>query len=176
MVSRTRAITFPRGSRPLSAKSMNEQNCISKSIKRWKMGMHSPLGGSSVQMSSRQTSGSAHSTEMLQKTQGAYLVQLSPRHTAQRVQLPAATDDGDLSADASEILEGGDTSVPLPVARMEEKRRSRLPLGSLLPDEVRGMTKRMKTARNPSLVATFNMADDEGSGQRSRSWPWWALY
>ena len=140
--------------------------------------MHSPLCGSSVQMSSRQTSGSAHSTEMLQKTQGAYLVQLSPRHTAQRVQFPAdvPTDDGDLSADASEILESGDRSVPLPVDRMVEKRRSRSPLGSLLPDEVREMTKRRKMARSPSLVATFNMADEDGSGQRSRSRPWWALY
>ena len=128
--------------------------------------MHSPLGGSSEQMSSRQTSGSAHSTEMLQKTQGEYLVQLSPRHTAQRVQLPAAvpTDDGDLSAEASEILEGGNRSVPL------------LALGSLLPDVARGMTNRRKMARSPSLVATFNMADEDGSGQRSRSWPWWALY
>ena len=126
--------------------------------------MHSPLGGSSVQMSSRQTRGSAHSTEMLQKTQGAYLVQLSPRHTAQRVQLPAAvpTDDGDLSADASEILEGGNRSVPL------------LALGSLLPDVARGMTNRRKMARSSSFVATFNMADEDGSGQRSRSW--WALY
>ena len=114
-------------------------------------------------MSSRQTSGSTHSTEILQKTQGASLVQLSPRHTAQRVQFPAAaaTDD-DLRADASEILEGGDRSVPL------------LALGSLLAVEVRGVTNRMKTARSPSLVATFNMADKEGSGQRPR--PWWALY
>ena len=80
--------------------------------------MHSLPGGSSVQMSSRQTSGSAHSTEALQKTHGLYVVQLSPRHTAQRVQFPTDVNAA-AAAVASEMREG--PSVSLLIARKEEE-------------------------------------------------------
>ena len=121
---------LPQGVAP----SQSYMNSATNEFAQWKRNFESHLlpGGSSVQMSSRQTSGSAHSTEALQKTHGLYVVQLSPRHTAQRVQFPT---DG--SATASEMREG--PSVSLLISRKEEVegeeeegewRRRRSPSGS----------------------------------------------
>ena len=122
-------------------------------------------------MSSRQTSGSTHSTEALQKTHGLYVVQLSPRHTAQRVQFPASDDDDSAAtvaaaaaAAASEMRWGG-FSVSLPLRALYSE------VWSELPDAVKGMRMEKKTEQSPSLVATFNMADDgDFCGRSWRAW------